>query len=72
MLQCDIESTTKTLVFHFEQERFEQLLSGGSTSPLHVRNHRKISVARAPLATSWKQVSVETTEVPCEPITASR
>jgi len=36
-----------------------------------VRKYRKVSVARAPLATSLKQVSVETIQVPCEPITAS-
>jgi len=39
--QCDIGSTVETLVIHFDQERFEQLLSGGSTNPLHVRKHRK-------------------------------
>jgi len=39
---------------------------------LHARKHRKVSVARAPLAISGKQVSVETTEVPCEPNIASR
>jgi len=57
---------------HFDQESFEQLISGGSTSFLHVRKHRKVSVARAPLATSWKQVSIKTTEILCEPIIASR
>jgi len=68
---CDVGSTAETLVIQFDQEKFE-LLSGHSISPLHVRKHRKVTVARAPLATSWKQVSVETTKVPCEPITASR
>jgi len=72
MPQCDVGSTTETLVIHFGQERFEQLFSESGTSPLHVRKHRKISVARPPLITSWKQVSVETTEVPSEPITVSR
>jgi len=51
--QCDIqtlESTAETLVIHFDQERFEQLLSGGSTNLLDVREHRKITVARASLA----------------------
>ena len=66
--QCDVGSTTGTLIIHFGQERFEQFLSGGSTSSLYVRKHRKVSVARAPLATSWKQVSIETTKVLCEPI----
>ena len=70
--QCDDQtfgSIAKTLVIHFDQERFEQLLSGGSTSPLHVR--KEVSVARAPLANSWKQVSVETNKALCKTITAS-
>ena len=57
--QFDVGSTIKTLVIHFDQERFEQLLSEGSTNLLHVRKHKKINVARAHMATSWKQVSVE-------------
>ena len=51
--QCDDQtfgSIAETLVIHFDQERFEQLLSGGSTSPLHVR--KEVSVARAPLVNS--------------------
>ena len=59
--QCNDGSTIGTLVIHFYQEKFEQLLSRGSTCPLHMRKHRKVSVAIASLATSWKQVSVETT-----------
>ena len=46
--QCDdqtLESITETLVIHFDQEKFEQLLSWCSTSPLHVRKHRKVSVS---------------------------
>ena len=53
--QCDDQtfgSVAETLVIHFDQERFEQLLSGGSTSPPHMCKHREVSVARAPLATS--------------------
>ena len=69
--QCDVGCIAETLVIQFDQERFEQLLSGGNTSPLHMRKYRKVSVARAHLANSWKQVSVETTQVPCKPITAS-
>jgi len=57
---------------NFDQEKFEQLRSGGSKSPLHVRKYRKASVAIAHLATSSKQAFVETTEVPYEPNTASR
>jgi len=72
--QCDdqtLGSTTETLVIYFDQERFKQLHSGGSAGPLHVLKHRKITVARAPLATAWKQVSVEMDKDLCEPITAS-
>jgi len=36
-----------------------------------VHKHRKANVARVPLATSGKQVSVETIKVPGEPNTAS-
>jgi len=39
--QCDIGSTTESLVIHFDQEKFEQLLSEGSTSPLYGRKRRR-------------------------------
>jgi len=71
--QCDnqtLGSIAETLVIHIDQERFE-LLSGGSTSPLHVRKHREVSVARAPLTTYWKQVFIETNKALCKPITVS-
>ena len=70
--QCDdqtLRSFAETLTIH--PARFEQLLSGGSTSPLHVHKHSKVGVARAPLATSWKQVSFEINKILCEPITPS-
>ena len=70
MSQCDDQtfgSVAETLVIQFNQERFEQFLFGGSTSPLH----REVSVARAPLANSWKQVSVETNKTLCKPIIVS-
>ena len=55
MSQCNGQNAepvvVENLVIHFDQERFEQLLSGGSTSPLHVRKHREVSVARTSLAT---------------------
>ena len=38
--QCDdqtLGSIAETLVLHFDQEKFDQLLSEGSTSPLNVR-----------------------------------
>ena len=56
--QCDdqtLGSIAEMLVINFDQERFEQLLSEGITSPLHVRKHRKVSVTRAPLTTSWNK-----------------
>ena len=40
--QCNVRYTTETTVIHFDQERFEQLLSGGSINPLHVRKHREL------------------------------
>jgi len=46
VLQCDNQTRgfiAKTLVIHFDQESFEQLLSGGSTNPLHVHKHRKVT-----------------------------
>ena len=64
-------STTELLVIHFDQEKFEQLLSGGSASSLHVRKHRKSIVTRALLDTAWKQVSVETNKALCESIMTS-
>ena len=64
-------SIAETLVIHFNQERFEQLLSGGSTRPLHVRKHKEVSVATFPLATSWKQVSEGTNKTLYKPITVS-
>jgi len=70
--QCDVGSTAETLIIHFDQKKFEQLFSRSSTSPLYVRKHRKVSVARAVLATSGKQVSVKIIEVLCEPNIASR
>ena len=71
MPQCDVGSTAKTLIIHFDQKKFEQLFSRGSTGPLQVCKHRKVSVARAPLATFEKQVSVKIIEVLCEPNIAS-
>jgi len=59
--QCDDKTlgfTAEMLVIQFDQEKFEQLLSIGNTSPLNVRKHKKISRAKAPLAKSWKPVSV--------------
>jgi len=65
--QCDnqtLGSTTEILVIHFDQEKFEQLLSEGDTRPLKVRKHRKIFLARTLLAKDWKPVSIETSTTP--------
>ena len=35
-----------------------------------MRKYRKVNIAKVSLATSGKQVSVETIKVPCEPNTA--
>ena len=74
MSQCDdqtLGSIAETLVINFDQEKFEQLLIRGNKNPLRVRKHRKVSIANVSLATSEKQVSVETTEVLHEPNSAS-
>jgi len=71
--QCDdrtLESTAEILVIYFDREKFEQLLSMGNTSPCACKR-RKISLAKALLANSWKQVSVETSKALCEPIAIS-
>jgi len=50
--QCDeqiTETVGETLVIHFYQEMFEQLLSEGSQSPVNVCKHRKISLAKTPM-----------------------
>ena len=68
--QCDDETlgfTAETLVIQFDQERFEQFLSECGSSPINMHKHRKISVARSPLATTRKQVSDETKKVICRP-----
>ena len=43
----------ENLVIHFDQEKFEELLSGGSPV-LHARKHRKVFVAKASVATEQK------------------
>ena len=55
-----LEATTETLVISFDQEKFKEFLSQGDNSPLSVRKHRKITLAKAPLAMSLKSISFET------------
>ena len=72
--QCDNEtlgSTTETLVIQFDQERFEQILSEGGSNSTSAYKHKKISVARSPLATAQKQVSDKTKTVTCGPDSVS-
>ena len=67
MLQCNGQSaepiTVKNLVIHFDQEKFEELLSGGGPAP-YVRKHRRFSVVKAPLATDQKVAPIEVVSKP--------
>ena len=47
-----LRSTAEMLVIEFDQEKFEQFLSTGTTRPFCVCKHKKISVARSPLDNS--------------------
>ena len=72
VLQCDdqtFRSIAETPVIHFGPEKFKQLLSRGSKSPLRMRKHKEVGGARAPLANSSKQVSAETDKALRKPIT---
>jgi len=57
MSQCNGQSLkpviVENLVIHFDQEKFEELLSGDSPV-LHAQKHRKVSVAKASVATEQK------------------
>jgi len=50
MSQCNGQSTepitVENLVIHLDQEKFEELLSGGD-SALHAWKRRKVSIAKA-------------------------
>ena len=49
--QCDdqtFRSIAETPVIHSGKEKFRQLLPGGSKSPLRMRKHKEVGVARAP------------------------
>jgi len=70
--QCDDQTLGSIAeVLNFDQEKFEQLLTRDSKNLLRVCKHGKASVASVLLATSAKQVSVETTEILHEPNSAS-
>jgi len=57
MSQCNSQNPepviVENLVIHFDQEKFEELLSRGSPE-LHARKHKRVSVAKAPVATEQK------------------
>jgi len=72
--QCDDEtlgSTAEMLGIQFDQEKFEKLLSEGSSSPINMRKHRKIFVTRSSLITTRKQVSDKANEATCGSNSAS-
>ena len=61
----------ETLVIEFDQDRFEELLSSGKSSPVSLRKHRKITIAKA-MATSASSVSVKGNKVKgCMPMVNS-
>jgi len=57
MSQCNSQNLepviVKNLVIHFDQEKFEELLSGGSPV-LHALKYRKVSVTKTLIATEQK------------------
>ena len=64
MSQCNSQNaepvTVENLVIHFDQEKFKELLFRGSLV-LHARKHRRVSVARAPVATEHKSTKPAST-----------
>ena len=76
VLQCEGQNlepvTFKILVIHFNQEKFEELLSEGSPV-LHIRKHRKVSMAKVSeqkpewASSQLLSASREASQVPCEP-----
>ena len=59
------------MVLQFDQEKFEQLLSEGGSSPINMHKHRKISVSKSPLIVARKQVPDETKKPVCWPNSVS-
>jgi len=62
MSQCNGQNaepvTVENLVIHFDQEKFEELLSGGSPVP-HARKHMRVSIVKTLLATNQKATPIE-------------
>ena len=61
-------TTFENLVVHFDQENFEEVLSGGGLM-LHARKHRRVSMAKAPEAEFCEHPSASrvASQIPCEP-----
>ena len=57
MSQCNGQNAepviVENFVIHFDQEKFEELLSGGSPAQ-HAQKHKKVSVAKVLVATEQK------------------
>ena len=72
--QCDGETpgcTAKILVIQINQEKVEQLLTEGGSSPTSAHKHRKISMVRSPLTIARRQVTDGTEKAVCWPNSAS-
>ena len=69
MRQQTFGSIAETSVIHSGQEKFKQLLPGGSKSPLHTHEYKEVGVTRTPLANSSKQISAKTDKALRKPIT---
>ena len=67
MSQCNSQSvepiTVENLVIHFDRAKFEELLYGGGPT-LQAWKHRRVSVAKAPLATDQKAAPAEAVPKP--------
>jgi len=69
--QWNVRSTAKTLVIHFDQERFEQLLSGEVAQVLYMCANTG-RLAQLEPSNYLLEVSLYWDKILCEPIIASR
>ena len=60
--------TVENFIIHFDQEKFEEVLSGGGPA-LHARKHKRVFVAKTLVATEQKTAPTETVS---EPIPTAR
>ena len=67
MSQCNGQSaepiTVENLVINFDQEKFAEFLSRSGPTP-YARKHRRVSIAKTPLATDQNAVSIEAVSKP--------